>query len=219
MTAINSFEVDATFSETSSLYQIITNSTANCSLELYSWAIPSNLNTSNPEYQIGLFDGAAFRGTYGIEDYGWISWSPFFYVRDKTSAISASKTASVTSLLTGTGETSPTTHSTSTSTSSSSSSSSSSSDGAAVATTASSSDQTPSSNSAAVDAGIGVGVGAAALIVLGLVWFFWRRRNSKRTGTDNQQSQTSELPGRPVFELPTAIPVTEKKGELEGYNS
>ncbi|KAJ5712617.1 hypothetical protein N7493_009085 [Penicillium malachiteum] len=77
---------DATFSKDSSLYQLIYNETANCTLEQYTWAIPSDFNTSNPEYQIGLFDGGAIRGD---DNNGWRAWSPIFYVRDKSDAISA----------------------------------------------------------------------------------------------------------------------------------
>lgn len=199
----NSCLADATFSETSSLYQIVTNSTANCTLEQYSWAIPSNFNTSNPEYQIGLFDGRAIRGD---NDNGWRAWSPLFYVRDKTSTVSASRTASATGLLTATAETSPTNSATSSSSSSSLSSSSPSNHGKG------------SSHSTAIGVGVGVGVGCAALIALGAFWFIWRRRRSENatllmnSGPKNR-GKSVELSGRPLSELPVVAGNTDAKRE------
>ncbi|KAJ5083487.1 hypothetical protein N7456_012914 [Penicillium angulare] len=203
---------DATFSETSSLYQIVANTTANCTLEQYSWAIPTDFNTSNPEYQIGLFDGGAIRGD---NNNGWRAWSPVFYVRDKTSAVSASRTATTTGLLTATAETSPSNTATSSSSASTSSSSS--------------NHNTGSSNSTAIGVGVGVGVGCAALIALGAFWFIWRRRKA-RVAKDSFGPDTSgsaELPGsgRHPSELPVAArdstgarvgEVLDKPQELEG---
>ncbi|KAJ5219723.1 hypothetical protein N7468_008927 [Penicillium chermesinum] len=93
----------ATFTTDSNLYQLVSNTTANCTLEQYTWAIPSDFNTTNPEYQIGLFDGEANLGDNGIPLNGFISWTPAFYVRPKAEATSALKTASATGLVTGTG--------------------------------------------------------------------------------------------------------------------
>ncbi|KAJ5785376.1 uncharacterized protein N7503_010588 [Penicillium pulvis] len=186
---VDQIVVDATFSTTSTLYQIVSNTTANCTLEQYSWAIPSDFNTSSPEYQIGLFDGSALRGD---NNNGWRAWSPDFYIRDKSDAVSASKTASVSGLLTATAQTSPTAATTSSSTSTSSSHS--------------------SSNSTAIGVGVGVGVGVAALIALGLFWFLWRRRKYNALNQDHQDhSDVAEMSGRDRSELPGAIPMTDRK--------
>lgn len=186
--------VDATFSTSSTLYQIVSNTTANCTLEQYSWAIPSDFNTSSPQYQIGLFDGSALRGD---NNNGWRAWSPLFYIRDKTDAVSASKTASVSGLLTATAQTSPT----ATATSSSST----------TASTSTSSSHS-SSNSTAIGVGVGVGVGAAALIALGLFWFFWRRRKYNALKQDHQDhSEAAELSVRDRSELVGAIPMKDGK--------
>ncbi|KAJ5650383.1 uncharacterized protein N7484_004106 [Penicillium longicatenatum] len=192
---VDQIVVDATFSTSSTLYQIVTNTTANCTLEQYSWAIPSDFNTSNPQYQIGLFDGSAVRGD---NNNGWRAWSPLFYIRDKSDAVSASITASVSGLLTATAETSPT----ATATSSSSTKSS---------TTSNASSQS-SSNSTAIGVGVGVGVGVAALIALGLFWFFWRRRKYNALKQDHQDpSDAAELSGGARVELAGAIPMTDGK--------
>ncbi|KAJ5760280.1 hypothetical protein N7520_007436 [Penicillium odoratum] len=187
---VDQIVVDATFSTTSSLYQIVENSTANCTLEQYSWAIPSDFNTTDPAYQIGLFDGSALRGD---NNNGWRAWSPLFYVRDKESAVSASRTASVSGLLTATVGTSPTATAPSTNS----------------ATSTSTSSSHSSSNSTAIGVGVGVGVGAAALIGLGLFWFLWRRRKYNAVNQDHPDS--AEIAGRQRSELPGAIPMTEGK--------
>ncbi|KAJ5993499.1 hypothetical protein N7451_009223 [Penicillium sp. IBT 35674x] len=186
---VDQIVVDATFSTTSTLYQIVSNTTANCTLEQYSWAIPSDFNTSSPQYQIGLFDGSALRGD---NNNGWRAWSPLFYIRDKADAVSASKTASVSGLLTATAHISPTATTTSSSTSTSSSHS--------------------SSNSTAIGVGVGVGVGVAALIALGLFWFFWRRRKYNALNQDHQDhSDAAEMSGRDRSELAGAVPMTAGK--------
>lgn len=188
--------MDATFSTTSTLYQIVSNTTANCTLEQYSWAIPSDFNTSSPQYQIGLFDGSAVRGD---NNNGWRAWSPLFYIRDKSDAVSASATASVSGLLTATAQTSPT----ATATSSSSTKSS---------TSTSNSSSQSSSNSTAIGVGVGVGVGVAALIALGLFWFFWRRRKYNALNQDHQDHpDAAELFGRDPPELVGAMPMTDGK--------
>lgn len=188
--------MDATFSTTSTLYQIVSNTTANCTLEQYSWAIPSDFNTSSPQYQIGLFDGSAVRGD---NNNGWRAWSPLFYIRDKSDAVSASATASVSGLLTATAQTSPT----ATATSSSSTKSS---------TSTSNSSSQSSSNSTAIGVGVGVGVGVAALIALGLFWFFWRRRKYNAVNQDHQDHpDAAELFGRDPPELVGTMPMTDVK--------
>lgn len=193
---------DVTFSTTSSLYQIVSNTTANCTLEQYTWAIPSDFDVSNPKYQIGLFDGGAIRGD---NNNGWRSWSPAFYVREKNSAISASMTATTTGLLTATAQTSATVTATPTTTSSSS----------ATATTSSSNHNSSGSSSTAVGVGVGVGVGCAALIAAGAFWFIWRRRRGKR-GTrldeDGRPGESVELPVKPVQELGGGV--IDSKGKI-----
>ncbi|KAJ5953315.1 hypothetical protein N7454_000211 [Penicillium verhagenii] len=206
---VDQIVVDATFSTDSVLYQIVTNTTANCTLEQYSWAIPSDFNTSNPQYQIGLFDGSALRGD---NNNGWRAWSPLFYVRDKASVVTASST--VTGLLTATAETSPTATATSTTSTQSS-------------TSTSTSSGHSSSNSTAIGVGVGVGVGVAALAALGLFWFCWRRRKYNAVNQDHHETaEAAELPARSRSELPGAVPIPVGKstelpagdhaGEFEG---
>ena len=170
------------------------NETANCTLEQYSWAIPSDFNTSNPEYQLGLFDGSSLRGTDGNAFYGWLSWSPNFYVKDNTSTSSAASTATATGLITGTGQSSPTAATSSTTSSSTSPS-----------------DSHSTSDSTKIGIGVGVGVGAAVVIALLVVWFFLSRRK-KNLGNSNigyEPAQTSELPNTFVSELAAKEPVAD----------
>jgi hypothetical protein len=166
---IQRFLAGASFTTTSSLYRLVVNETANCTLEQYSWAIPSDFNTTDPRYQIGLFDATAKLGTSGVALYGWIAWSPSFYVRDKsttTTSTSATST-SATALLTGTGEPAPPT-STPTSTS------------------------TSSSNSSKIGIGVGVGVGGAAVILLLLLAFYFFRRR-RRANANPQEGASARV--------------------------
>ncbi|KAL3262373.1 hypothetical protein ABHI18_002835 [Aspergillus niger] len=63
--------VGAQFTETSALYQLVVDETANYTLEEYSWAIPKEFNnTANPEYQIGLFNPSVLHGADGNDLFG-----------------------------------------------------------------------------------------------------------------------------------------------------
>ncbi|KAJ5714748.1 uncharacterized protein N7483_011929 [Penicillium malachiteum] len=197
---------DATFSKDSSLYQLIYNATANCTLEQYTWAIPSDFNTSNPQYQIGLFDGGAIRGD---DDNGWRAWSPLFYVRDKSDAISASQTASATGLVTGTGQASATATATATATSATTNTSPSS-----TSSTSSTSNHKSSNPTAiGVGVGVGVGVGAAALIMAFIAFWYWRRRQRRGVALasdDPHPIGSTELQARHLVELPVNEVATRK---------
>ncbi|KAJ6153722.1 hypothetical protein N7470_006681 [Penicillium chermesinum] len=181
----------ATFTTDSNLYQLVSNTTANCTLEQYTWAIPSDFNTTNPEYQIGLFDGEANLGDNGIPLNGFISWTPAFYVRPKAEATSALKTASATGLVTGTGT-------------------------ALHQPPHGNKRINPFKHAwPHLGIGLGVGLGCAALIALAAFVFFWRRRKDKQAadlagdekgGVDG--SDTAELSGtsKSIAELQGGAP-------------
>ncbi|RAH71630.1 uncharacterized protein BO66DRAFT_54330 [Aspergillus aculeatinus CBS 121060] len=202
-TLIDEITVGAKFTTTSSLYQLVVNETANCTLEQYTWAIPSDFNTTNPQYQIGLFNATAKLGTYGIDLYGWISWSDYFYVREKGAATTT--TASTTATSTGSAQ------STGAATSGSSSTTSS---------PASSHSSSSSSSSVGIGVGVGVGVGAAAVIGA-LAFFFLRRRKKRQRATPIPTQETSEVAGSPLYELPAPakkqpVPEGTQMYELQG---
>ncbi|RAH58046.1 hypothetical protein BO85DRAFT_487860 [Aspergillus piperis CBS 112811] len=183
--------VGAQFTETSALYQLVVNKTANCTLEEYSWAIPKEFNTTNPEYQIGLFNASVLLGADGIALFGWQAWSPDFYVRPaSTSTTDATNTATGTASQTSTTSLSP----------------------ASVSASVSSSPEpeSQSSNTNTVGIGVGVGVGVAALagILLGAYYFMRRRRKARiysQSFWDGQQRMPAELPVTekrpPAYEL------------------
>lgn len=179
----------ATFNVNGNPYQLVINETANCTLETYSWTIPSNLNTTAPKYLLGLFDGDADLGTDGIADYGWMYWSPYFYVQEKSSTTSASSRATVTVLVTGAAAT-------------------------IVTTPISSPTSSPnsSSESTKIGVGVGVGVGVALLIALGLGWFLNRLKKSRSNGDGGnyKPTPTAELPDTYLAELPIKEPVAER---------
>ncbi|RAL16093.1 uncharacterized protein BO97DRAFT_182797 [Aspergillus homomorphus CBS 101889] len=201
-TLIDEITVGAKFTTTSSLYQLIVNDTANCTLEQYTWAIPSGFNTTNPQYQIGLFNATAKLGTYGIDLYGWISWSDYFYVREKGAATTTTTTSSTTS----TGSTLTTSTAT---------------DGSSVTTSpASSHSSSSSSNSVGIGVGVGVGVGAAAILGA-LAFFLLRRRSKKKQRVVAPAQETSEVAGSPLYELPAPakkqpVPEGTQMYELQG---
>ncbi|KAE8152683.1 hypothetical protein BDV25DRAFT_150588 [Aspergillus avenaceus] len=177
-TLIDEIVSHAQFTTGGSLYKLVVNKTANCSLEQYSWAIPPDFNTTNPQYQIGLFDGTVRLGTADVPLFGWINWSPYFYVRDKSSSLSTSTTAASTSTIpsTATSDTAPT----------SSASSSSSTD----------SDSTSPRN---LGIGIGVGVGGFALLLL-LAFYLLRRRKKARQAAAMREPAVQYK--RPAVNLP-----------------
>lgn len=182
----------ATFSADSSLHQLVTNTTANCTLEQVTWGIPSDLNVSNPVYQIGLFDGNAKLGDNNTPLNGWIAWSPNIYIREKSAATSASKTASATGLISGTG-----TSAAATTTS---------------ATTSEAASSGSSSNSTSIGVGVGVGVGGAALIAAGAFWFLWRRRKAKQSAAGGNTEAGLGTESKPT-ELPAQ---SSERAELQG---
>ncbi|PYI22564.1 hypothetical protein BO86DRAFT_162708 [Aspergillus japonicus CBS 114.51] len=199
-TLIDEITVGAKFTTTSSLYQLVVNETANCTLEQYTWAIPSDFNTTNPQYQIGLFNATAKLGTYGIDLYGWISWSDYFYVREKGTATTTATTSSTTATSTGSAQ----------------------STGVATSITSSSaSSHSSSSSSSSVGIGVGVGVGVGAAAVIGALAFFFLRRRKKRQRAPVPTQETSEVAGSPLYELPAPAkkqPVQEgtQMYELQG---
>ncbi|RAL04038.1 uncharacterized protein BO80DRAFT_422418 [Aspergillus ibericus CBS 121593] len=190
--------VGAEFTTNSALYQLVVNDTANCTLEEYSWAIPNDFNTTDPEYQIGLFNASVLLGADGNALFGWQAWSPDFYVR------AVSTTTTGTSSTTTTVAASATSSNTSTTTS---------------ATTFPSSSATPSSSAASdnhtsntetIGIGVGVGVGVAALagVLLG-VFYLLRRRQKAQVPSQGfvgaRQQYIHELPATekrpPMYEL------------------
>ncbi|KAJ5413800.1 hypothetical protein N7509_000427 [Penicillium cosmopolitanum] len=161
-------------------------------MESYSWTIPLNIDTAAPKYLLGLFDGDAELGTDAIADYGWISWSPYFYVREKSSTTSASSSVTVTTPVTGTAATITNTPIFSPNSSPNS-----------------------SSESTKIGVGVGVGIGVALLIALGFGWFLNRLKKSRRNGEgvnyeeggNNEPTPTAELPDTYLSELPIKEPV------------
>lgn len=196
--------VNARFSTTSSVFRLIVNETANCTMEQYSWAIPLDLDITNPKYLVGLFNASVDRGTYDIDLYGWEAWSPFFYVREESASSSTATGISTTTLLSETGEPRPTPSATPPLTSSSTSSTSSS----TASPTATSSDS--DSTDVKIGVGVGVGVGGAIILALLLAWFFVRRRKKSRQGQVGPamampppaQTGPAELTGSGVAEAP-----------------
>ncbi|RHZ55391.1 hypothetical protein CDV55_105015 [Aspergillus turcosus] len=190
-TLIDQIAVGASFTTTSSLYRLVVNETANCTLEQYSWAIPSDFNTTDPRYQIGLFNASAKLSTAGIPLYGWIAWSPFFYVRDK-STTTTSPTAtgtSTTALLTGTGEPAPS--------------------GAAATPTSTS---TSSSDSSKIGIGVGVGVGGAAVLLLLLLAVYFFRRRRRANPQEGASAGVPDTPSMTAAELPAVeLPGSKKQ--------
>ncbi|PYH96821.1 hypothetical protein BO71DRAFT_417546 [Aspergillus ellipticus CBS 707.79] len=190
-TIIDEIVVGAQFTETSALYQLVVNETANCTLEQYSWAIPGDFNTTNPEYQIGLFNASVLLGADGNAFFGWQSWSPDFYVREVNSSTVTSTT--VTANATGTATTASLT--------SSAQATSSSSPSASLGTHSS------SSNTVAIGVGVGVGVAGLAGICFGALYFLRRRRKTHIPSQSSGDDDTTELP---PYELaaPTKPPTT-----------
>ncbi|RMJ27668.1 hypothetical protein PHISP_01453 [Aspergillus sp. HF37] len=183
---------NARFSATDNIFRLVVNESANCTLEQYSWAIPPGFDTSNPKYQIGLFDATVDAGAFGNPLSGWIVWSPLFYVRklmsDTTTATAATSSTLTTTPLTetGTGQPAPTPTPTATSSSSSSEGGS----GASDATN--------------VQIGVGVGVGVGGfLLVLLFGWFLLRRWKRAR------QSQPGITPPPPISTAPAELDVKE----------
>ncbi|RHZ57665.1 uncharacterized protein CDV56_101347 [Aspergillus thermomutatus] len=187
-TLIDKIVAGASFSTSSSLYRLVVNDTANCTLEQYSWAIPADFNTTNPQYQVGLFDASAKLGTAGVALYGWKSWSPYFYVREKsTTTTSTTATGtSATALLTGTGESAP----------------------SGVTATSTSTSTSSGSNSSKIGIGVGVGVGGAAVILLLLfaVYFLRRRRRA-----NPQEGAPAPIP-ETMSMAPAELPAVELPG-------
>ncbi|GIJ82133.1 hypothetical protein Asppvi_000636 [Aspergillus pseudoviridinutans] len=179
---LSQIAVGAVFNTSSNLYRLVTNKTANCTLEQYTWTIPTNFNTTNPQYQFGLFDASAKLGTGGNGLYGWLAWSPFFYVRDKSNVLMTS--TSTNALLTGTGTAATLTASASTS-----------------ATSTPTDGRTDSSNSKTLGIGVGVGVGGAAVILLVLLAVFFTRRRRRKYIPAQGEPNPTETSGMPV-ELP-----------------
>lgn len=173
-------------------------------MEEYSWAIPLDLDITNPKYLVGLFNASVDLGTYDIDLYGWEAWSPFFYVREESTSSSTAAGTSTTTLLSETGEPRPTPLATPPLTSSSTSS---------ISPTASPTGISSDSDSTDVKIGVGVGVGVGGAIILALLlaWFFVRRRKKSRQGQVGPvmampppaQTGPAELTGSGVAEAPT----------------
>ncbi|RDH28817.1 hypothetical protein BDQ94DRAFT_174482 [Aspergillus welwitschiae] len=194
--------VGAQFTETSALYQLVVNETANCTLEEYSWAIPTDFNTTNPEYQIGIFNASVLLGADGNALFGWQAWSPDFYVRPASTTSTADSTSTATSTATGT-ETSTASETSTTSLSSASTSASASS---------SSETQSQKSNINTVGIGVGVGVGVAALAGILLGAYYLSRRRRKAQIPPQSFGPVQQRP-------PVELPATEKRPpayELQG---
>ncbi|PWY87229.1 hypothetical protein BO94DRAFT_624406 [Aspergillus sclerotioniger CBS 115572] len=196
---IDEIIVGAQFTKTSALYQLVVDDTANCTLEEFSWAIPDDFNTTDPQYQIGLFNASVLLGADGVPLFGWQAWNPDFYVRpvsSTTTTDASSTTSTVAATATG-GNTTTTTSATSLSTFSASPTSSSVSD-----------DSTSNSETIGIGVGVGVGVAALAAVLLGA---FYLRRRRKKAQTPSQglggvrQQYIQELPATekrpPMHEL------------------
>ncbi|GFF89618.1 hypothetical protein IFM61392_09744 [Aspergillus lentulus] len=170
---LSQIAVGAVFNTSSNLYRLVTNKTANCTLEQYTWTIPTDFDTTDPQYQFGLFDASAKLGTAGNNLYGWLAWSPFFYVRDKTSSTNA--------LLTGTGTAATSTASAS-----------------VPAMSTPTHEKTGSSNSKTLGIGVGVGVGGTAVILLVLLAVFCTRRRRRKYIPAQGRPNPAETSGMPV---------------------
>jgi hypothetical protein len=210
---------NARFSPTNDTFRFVVNETANCTLEQYIWAIPPGFDTSNPEYQIALFDATVDRGAFGNPLAGWIVWSPLFYVRElmsdtttttttTTSSSSASETAiataattstSSTALLTGTATGKPAPTPTPTATSSS---------------PPESGNGSPDASDVQIGVGVGVGVGGFLLVLL-FGWFLLRRRKRTR---QNQPGRTSPPPMSTAHAELDANEIVQAPGETKGRN-
>lgn len=178
----------AEFTQDSEPYQRVTNETANCTLEKYSWAISPSLNTTNPAYQIGLFNATAKLGTYDVNLYGWLAWSPFFYVRSKSAT--ATDTAPKSTPNASEFSITPTPSSTSPS---------------------DNNDASSCDSSWKVGVGVGVGVCVAGLALIFVLVFYLLRRRKKR---HSQIQEAAELPAQPEMAAPAELPATSTRAEL-----
>ncbi|PWY87713.1 hypothetical protein BO70DRAFT_200925 [Aspergillus heteromorphus CBS 117.55] len=194
---IDEIVVGAKFTQTSALYQLVVNETANCTLEQYSWAIPGDLNVTDPEYQIGLFNASVELGADGIALFGWQSWSPDFYIQEANASSTATATATNTMAMTA--MTSATTASSTSSAPSSSSSA-----------TSHTHTHTSSVNTVAIGAGVGVGAAALAGICFGVLYFLRRRRKTR--ALSQRSGNVTDLP---AYELP----VPTKQSLPGGYRT
>ncbi|KAH8695559.1 hypothetical protein BGW36DRAFT_204425 [Talaromyces proteolyticus] len=139
---------------------------SNCTLDQYNWTIPSTFNTTDPQYQFGIFNASTKRGTDGIPLFGFMSWSPPFYVYNKTTSAATSplSPAFTQSAMGDVGTTTSSVTSTS-----------------LTSTQALPASSIPASDSLSTGAktgiGVGVTIGVIALAVPALLFFF-RRRNT-----------------------------------------
>ncbi|PYI03347.1 hypothetical protein BO78DRAFT_421594 [Aspergillus sclerotiicarbonarius CBS 121057] len=194
---IDEIIVGAEFTTDSALYQLVVNNTANCTLEEYSWAIPDDFNTTDPQYQIGLFNASVLLGADGNALFGWQAWSPDFYVRPVSTTTTGATSTATTVAASATGDNTIITTSATSVPSSSASPSSSAADN-------------NTSNAETIGIGVGVGVGAAALagVLLGVFYLLRRRKkapNSPQSLGSARQQCIQELPATekrpPMYEL------------------
>ncbi|CRG92640.1 hypothetical protein PISL3812_09703 [Talaromyces islandicus] len=158
----------AVFSTGGSIYRTTNFSSSNCTLDQYNWTIPLSFNTTDPTYQLGLFNASTLRGTDGNNLWGFLGWSAIFHVEPiaTTTTTAGKTTATATKTNVDNNPATMTTSSTSTS-------------------------QTPSSSaglSGGAKAGIGVGVTFGALALVGLLIFIFFRRK-KASGYTNPETQ------------------------------
>ncbi|QKX63058.1 uncharacterized protein TRUGW13939_10226 [Talaromyces rugulosus] len=218
----------ALFSLGGSIYRTTNYSSSNCILDQYNWTIPLSFNTTDPQYLIGLFNASTVRGMDGNDLWGFMGWSPIFYVEPTTTTTTTTTTTAAGTTTTTTTTAAGTTTTTAAVAAGAATATAAKPDAnnnpAATTTSSASSSPTSSSDSAGLSggtkAGIGVGValGVLALVGVFIFIFFRRRRAAGYTNTETQKSpveiggawdvkapkqpiQVHEMDGRGVSEL------------------
>lgn len=201
----------ALFSIGGSIYRTTNFSSSNCTLDQYNWTIPLSFNTTDPKYQLGLFNASTTRGTDGNNLWGFLSWSEFFYVEATTTTTTTAGTATATATATATK-----THA----------------NNNQAATTTSSIAPPPTSSSSSglsggAKAGIGVGVTLGVLALVGVfVFIIFRRKRAAGYRNTEAQILPAEMNGATENKPPKqALEVHEMDGvgvsepqELDGGN-
>ncbi|KAK2766903.1 hypothetical protein FQN54_006218 [Arachnomyces sp. PD_36] len=187
----------AVFSTSSSLYRLYSPSDG-CTLQQYNWTIPSDLDTSNPRYQLGLFNADTERGADGVELAGFLSWSPYFYLGPEPEPTSAPTTLIATDNGRPTETSAP-----------------------ANSITSSPSPSPPPSSSSGLSTGATAGIAAGAGVVglallIFLFWFFRRRRSAAKAAPPYVASQDEK---RPISTQKAPVPRQTVIHEMDAGNA